>query len=48
MPNVLITPHSSGTSPGNQDRASEVFLENLGAYLRGESLRNEVGASGTR
>lgn len=48
MPNVIITPHSSGTSPGNEDRASEIFLENLGAYLRGESLRNEVDASGTR
>jgi phosphoglycerate dehydrogenase-like enzyme len=48
MPNVLITPHSSGTSPGNQVRASGIFIENLRAYLRGEPLRNEVGPEGVR
>ncbi|HIG01846.1 MAG TPA: D-2-hydroxyacid dehydrogenase [Myxococcales bacterium] len=48
MPNVLITPHSSGTSPGNQVRASRIFIENLRAYLRGEPLRNEVGSEGVR
>jgi len=48
MPNVLITPHSSGTSAGNEIRASEIFLENLRAYARGDALRNEVGAGGTR
>ena len=42
MPNVIVTPHSSGTNPGNSDRASAIFLENLGRYLRGEPLRNEV------
>jgi phosphoglycerate dehydrogenase-like enzyme len=42
MSNVIITPHSSGTSPGNWQRASEIFVENLAHYMRGESMRNEV------
>jgi phosphoglycerate dehydrogenase-like enzyme len=48
MSNVLITPHSSGTSPGNQIRASEIFIENLRGYVRGDALRNEVGPGGIR
>ena len=48
MPNVLITPHSSGTSPGNNLRASEMFLHNLRAYAGGGPLLNEVGVGGTR
>ena len=42
MPNVIVTPHSSGTSPGNFHRASEIFVDNVGRYVRGEPLRNEV------
>jgi phosphoglycerate dehydrogenase-like enzyme len=42
--NVIVTPHSSGTSPGNFHRASEIFVENVGRYVRGEPLRNEVRA----
>ena len=42
MPNVIVTPHSSGTCPGNHHRATEIFLENLGLYLKGGPLRNEV------
>lgn len=42
LPNVIVTPHSSGTSPGNFHRASEIFVENVGRYVRGEPLRNEV------
>ena len=48
MPNVLVTPHSSGTSPGNQVRASEIFIENLHGYMRGGVLRNEVGPEASR
>jgi len=44
LPNVLITPHSSGTSSGNLHRASEIFLDNLRRYVRGEPLVNEVAA----
>jgi phosphoglycerate dehydrogenase-like enzyme len=42
MPNVLITPHSSGRSLASNDRATGIFLDNLSHYLRGEPLRNEV------
>lgn len=48
LPNVIITPHSSGTTPGNEVRASRIFLENLGAYERGDALHNEVFAGETR
>jgi len=42
MPNAILTPHSSGDTPGNHERASEIFLDNLGRFGRGEPLRNEV------
>ena len=42
LPNVIVTPHSSGVSPGNLERAGGIFLENLGRWLRGEPLRNAV------
>jgi phosphoglycerate dehydrogenase-like enzyme len=48
LPNVIITPHSSGTSTGNLHRATEIFVDNLGRYVRGESLRNEVVATRAR
>jgi phosphoglycerate dehydrogenase-like enzyme len=44
LPNVIVTPHSSGTSPGNHHRATEIFIDNLARYVRGEPLRNEVEA----
>jgi len=42
LPNVIVTPHSSGTSSGNLLRADEIFLANLERYVAGESLRNEA------
>jgi phosphoglycerate dehydrogenase-like enzyme len=42
LPNVLVTPHNSGDAPGNLERASEIFLDNLARFVRGEPLRNEV------
>ena len=42
MPNAILTPHSSGDTPGNLERASEIFLDNLDRFGRGEPLRNEV------
>jgi phosphoglycerate dehydrogenase-like enzyme len=47
LPNVIITPHSSGTSSGNFHRASEIFVDNLRRYVRGEPLRNEVAGRDT-
>lgn len=40
LPNVIITPHSSGTSSGTNERALEIFVDNLSRRHRGEPLRN--------
>ena len=42
LPNVIVTPHNSGWSPLNFERASELFLENLSRYVAGKPLRNRV------
>jgi phosphoglycerate dehydrogenase-like enzyme len=42
LPNVLITPHSAGTNPGNDERATEIFVDNLGRWLRGQTLVNQI------
>jgi phosphoglycerate dehydrogenase-like enzyme len=39
---VLVTPHDSHVSQGNAARATELFLDNLARWLRGEPLRHEV------
>jgi phosphoglycerate dehydrogenase-like enzyme len=41
-PGVIVTPHDSHVSRGNAARSNEIFLDNLGRWLRGEPLRNEV------
>lgn len=42
MPNVIVTPHNSGSSTQHGMRATEIFLENLEHFMRGEPLRNEA------
>ncbi|MBN1955806.1 MAG: D-2-hydroxyacid dehydrogenase [Anaerolineae bacterium] len=42
MPNVIITPHNSWSSPQLERRAVDLFLENLQRYVGGESLLNIV------
>jgi len=42
LPNVLITPHISGTSPLYNDRLSDLFAENLRRYVAGQPLLNLV------
>jgi phosphoglycerate dehydrogenase-like enzyme len=42
MENVVITPHYAGAHPGYGEEALDVFLDNLGRWLRGEQLRNIV------
>lgn len=42
LPNVIVTPHSAGTNPGNLRRAETFFLDNLARYGRGEPLANEA------
>lgn len=45
MSNVIVTPHVAGRSVREFDRMCELFVGNLAAYQRGESLRNVVLAT---
>lgn len=45
LPNVIITPHNSWSTPHLERRETELFLDNLARYLRGEPLRNVVDRS---
>jgi phosphoglycerate dehydrogenase-like enzyme len=38
--NVLLTPHTAGTTPHYWERAADLFAENYRRYLDGEALRN--------
>jgi phosphoglycerate dehydrogenase-like enzyme len=42
LPNVLITPHTSGFRPDHWDAATALFADNLRRFERGEPLRNIV------
>jgi phosphoglycerate dehydrogenase-like enzyme len=42
MDNVLITSHYAGLTPHYNERAMEIFLDNLRRYRAGEPLRNVV------
>lgn len=42
MPNVLITPHISGTNPEYMNRVVEIFSENLERFLKGKQLKNII------
>jgi len=42
LPNVIVSPHSSGDTPLTEIRAGQAFVDNLGRWVRGERLRNEV------
>lgn len=42
MKNVIITPHHSGLSEKYMDRATDLFCENLKAFLQGRKLPNLV------
>ena len=42
MPNVIITPHSSGFRATHWDDVTDLFIENLRRYLAGEPIRNVV------
>jgi len=45
MSNVILCQHTSGSSPYNADRITQIFLDNLGRYRRGEALHNLVDKS---
>jgi phosphoglycerate dehydrogenase-like enzyme len=42
LPNVFITPHTSGHSPRVKERSLALFLDNLKRYQAGKPLRNVV------
>jgi phosphoglycerate dehydrogenase-like enzyme len=42
LPNVLVTPHVSGTSHRFWRRQTDLIVDNLGRYLAGDPLRNVV------
>ena len=42
MDHVIITSHYSGLTPRYDERAMEIFLENLKCYRAGQALRNVV------
>src|SRR5260370_26040338 len=42
LPNVLISPHISSLTPKYDERAAELFAENVRRYMTGEPLLNAV------
>jgi phosphoglycerate dehydrogenase-like enzyme len=46
LPNVIVTPHNSGISPLNMERAMGVFVDNLARLVQGKRLRNRVRRAG--
>jgi phosphoglycerate dehydrogenase-like enzyme len=42
MPNVIISPHSSGVRPDHWDEVIDLFTENLKRFQHGEPLLNQV------
>jgi len=42
MENVIITAHYAGHTPRYDERATEIFMDNLERYLAGRPLRNVV------
>ncbi|MGA2784982.1 MAG: D-2-hydroxyacid dehydrogenase [Candidatus Bathyarchaeia archaeon] len=45
LENIIIAPHVSGATPNYNDRAINLFAENLKRYLNGERLFNVVNKS---
>lgn len=41
LPNLILTPHTSGATAANDERAAEIFLANLAAFVHDRPLRNE-------
>ena len=46
MPNVVVTPHNSGISPLNMERAMTMFIDNLSRLVAGKPLKRRVLAAG--
>jgi phosphoglycerate dehydrogenase-like enzyme len=46
MPNVIVFPHSASTSDRENDRLTDLFVDNLQRYIAGEELVNTFDPSG--
>jgi D-2-hydroxyacid dehydrogenase (NADP+) len=46
LPNVLVSPHSAGSSQGQSARSVGIFIDNLPRWLDGQALHNEVAPPG--
>jgi phosphoglycerate dehydrogenase-like enzyme len=42
LANAIVTPHNSGWSPHNIERATAIFVDNLSRFVRGRALRNRI------
>ncbi|MEX1020298.1 MAG: D-2-hydroxyacid dehydrogenase [Litorilinea sp.] len=42
MPNVILSQHTSGMSPHNANRITDIFAANLTRYLAGEPLQHRI------
>ena len=42
LPNVIVSPHHSGSSPRSEERALDLFIDNLQRFVSGRELRNVV------
>ena len=42
MPRVVVSPHIGGAHPDYMSRSAALFIDNLGRYLRGKRLANEI------
>ncbi|MCW4049910.1 MAG: D-2-hydroxyacid dehydrogenase [Candidatus Bathyarchaeota archaeon] len=40
MPNVIISPHSASTADSENEKLTEIFVDNLHRYLNGKPFRN--------
>jgi phosphoglycerate dehydrogenase-like enzyme len=44
LPGVIVTPHVAASTPTTHHHAADLFVDNLGRWVRGQPLRNEVPA----
>lgn len=44
MDNVIVSPHNSASTGSAGERSNDIFIDNLGRYVRGLPLRNVAGA----
>jgi len=40
MPNVIISPHSASTVEEENEKLTDIFVDNLGRYIEGRPFRN--------